>query len=397
MMLEKDTNELLTKYREGKATAREKAILEQWYLDNHAVNPLADQIDLEAAQQKSLKTIMNQISPPKSINWGHKLAVAASVILVLGIGIYFFNLNSKPPGILTVLQAENAKNDIPPGKNAATLTLANGRQIKLSAADNGILAKEAGISITKTADGQLVYRIESSSTSKNRRSEKESLPAYNTLSTSTGEQYQVILPDQTKVWLNASSSIRYATSFARGGNRLVTLMGEAYFEVAKMKIPFLVSTKYQTIQVLGTHFNINSYENEPDTKTTLLEGSVQVSSPAALRGGTSIRSSNMVLLKPGQQSILTDRRLKVIAADTEQETSWKNGQFYFRNTPLKAVMRQISRWYDVEVVYHKEVSDQVMLGGWISRSKKISAILNLIELTGQAHFKVEGRRITVMP
>ena len=422
-MFEKDTRELLKKYQDGKATAYEKAIVEQWYLDNHAVNALADQIDLEAAQQKSLKALMNQINPSRSIKLGYKIAAAASVILVLGTAIYFYKSNAKQSGILSSFQGANAKNDIAPGINGATLTLADGRKIKLSNAGNGKLASEAGISITKTADGQLIYTVESSSSMQNTVADgKEAIRTFNTLSTSNGEQYQVILPDQTKVWLNASSSIKYPSSFAGAKDRRITLTGEAYFEVAKVtssslqvgsalqsrdeialsrnasrndvrgssvqiRVPFLVFTKNQTIEVLGTHFNINSYENELTTKTTLLEGSVRVSSP----------STHNILLKPGQQSILKGDKIEVVSADTEQEIAWKNGQFYFKNAPLQAVMRQISRWYNVEVTYNKEVPDQVILGGWISRSKKLSAILNLIELTGQARFKVEGRRVTVMP
>ena len=389
-MFEKHTRELLKKYQNGNVTAYEKAVVEQWYFDNHAVNALADKIDLEAAQQKSLKALMSQISPSRSIKLGYKIAAAASVILVLGTAIYFFKSNSKQSGILRSFQGANAKNDIAPGTNGATLTLADGRKIKLSTVGNGKLASETGINISKTDDGQLVYRVESSSISQKKMvGGNEEIQSFNTLSTSNGEQYQVILPDQTKVWLNASSSIMYPSSFAGAKNRRVTLTGEAYFEVAKMKIPFLVSTKKQAIKVLGTHFNVNSYENELTTKTTLLEGSVRVNAPKQF--------TNDVLLKPGQQSILKGDNIEVVSADTEQETAWKNGQFYFKNAPLQAVMRQISRWYNVEVVYNKEVPNQVILGGWISRSKKLSAILNLIELTGQAHFKVEGRRVTVMP
>lgn len=395
-MFEKDTTGLLKRYHDGNVTAHEKAVVEQWYLNNHAVNEMADHVDLESAQQKSLKALMNQISPSKTLKLGYKIAAAASIILALGTGIYFFKINPRKPSVLSSFQGANSKNDISPGTNGATLTLADGRKIKLSAADNGRLANEAGISITKTADGQLIYRVEPSSTpQKTMVGGNEAAYSFNTLSTSNGERYQVVLPDQTKVWLNASSSIKYPYSFAGSKDRHVTLIGEAYFEVAKMKTPFLVSTKNQTIEVLGTHFNINSYENEPTTKTTLLEGSVRVSLPLAPRGG--ISSTTTALLKPGQQSIKANDNIKVVYADTEQETAWKNGQFYFKNEPLQAVMRQISRWYNVEVVYHKEVSDQVILGGWISRSKKLSAVLNLIELTGQAHFKIEGRRVTVMP
>ena len=407
-MFEEETTELFKKYRDGKATARERAIVDQWYLENHAVNPDADLVDLEIAQQKSLKALMNQIRPSKSLRLGYRMAAAASVILVLGAGIYLIKSISRP-GILYSFQGQNAKNDIAPGINGATLTLANGSKIKLSDAVNGRLASEGGVSITKEKDGQLVYVVAPSLPGKKGANMNHgATQLLNTLSTSNGEQYQVILPDQTKVWLNASSTIKYPSSFSGTMSRHVILIGEAYFEVSKTiyasmpevltggdiakrsneRVPFIVSTKNQTIEVLGTHFNINSYEDEMNTKTTLLEGSVRVSS---------LQAGNNVVLKPGEQSITTKENIRVVPADPEQETAWKNGQFYFKNTTLQTVMRQIARWYNVEVVYDKALPDQVILGGWISRSRKISAILNLIELTGQAHFKIDGRRITVMP
>lgn len=398
-MLEKEANALLKKYHTAEATAAEKAIVEQWYLDSHALDAEVEKVDLELEQQKSLNVLMNQINPPKSVRFWPLVAVAASIALIFAGGVYFYNSNIRKTGILDSFQGANAKKDISPGVNGATLTLANGRKIYLTGAANTELANEAGVRISKTADGQVIYTATATS-SKSILHASSSEEITNTLSTSKGQQYQIVLPDQTKVWLNASSSIKYPASFASTKERRIEMVGEAYFEVSKLmsakgkkRIPFIVSTRNQTIEVLGTHFNVNSYTNEPAIRTTLLEGSVKVRAV----NRTSFRDNGQIL-SPGQQSLLTQSGLiKMRTADTEQELAWKNGQFYFKDAPLKTVMQQISRWYNVEVIYNEEVEDQVILGGWISRSKKLSAVLNLIELTGQAHFKVEGRRITVMP
>lgn len=264
------------------------------------------------------------------------------------------------------------------GKNAAILTLADGRKIDLLKAENGRLTEESGVAIRKTAYGKLVYEVKEVSTRVN--NEKY----LNTISTPKGGQYQVILPDETIVWLNAASSIRFPAGFTNLKQRKVQLSGEAYFEVAKDKQhPFIVETGQQEVEVLGTHFNLNAYGDEQNVKTTLLEGSVRV-----------LSGKDLVVLKPGQQSLLHNHTLDVANADTEEAVAWKNGYFKFNSEPLPSIMRKLSRWYDVEVVYEGKPGND-RFGGTISRYKNLADVLEMLESTKLVKFKVEGRKIIV--
>lgn len=270
--------------------------------------------------------------------------------------------------------------DLPPGGNKATLTLANGQEINLSDAANGDLVKQQGISITKAADGQLVYHV----------SDKDNAhtgqPEYNTITTPKGGQYQIVLPDGSKVWLNAASYLKFPSTFARLVNRKVELSGEAYFEVAKDKAhPFIVESNKQTVEVLGTHFNISSYPDEQLIKTTLLEGSVSVN-----KSGT----KESALLKPGEQLQLSSNNMEIVAVDVQSEVAWKNGYFKFKDDRIEDIMQQLSRWYNIEVKYEGATTEE-LYSGRISRFKNISQVLNMIEDAQSVHFKIEGRRITV--
>lgn len=320
----------------------------------------ADEMDYQRANQ------------PKPL-WP-KLAAAASILIAIFAGFYFYSGTGNTLNSITTV---NAKHDAAPGGNKATLTLSDGSQISLTDAGNGQLAEQAGVKITKNADGQLVYAIVPSDT-------KEL--AYNTISTPRGGVYQINLPDGTSVWLNAASSIKFPTTFAHLSQRKVELKGEAYFEVAKnKKLPFIVSTAQQQVEVLGTHFNINSYEDEGEVKTTLLEGSVKVS------------AGNVMLLKAGQQATLGLRsagKIKVSPANIEQAMAWKNGFFHFEKETLHSVLRQLSRWYDVEVVYQVDRPDDEFVGD-IPRGVKLSEVLKILEFEG-THFKIEGRKLFVI-
>lgn len=320
----------------------------------------ADEMDYQRANQ------------PKPL-WP-KLAAAASILIAIFAGFYFYSGTGNTLNSITTV---NAKHDAAPGGNKATLTLSDGSQISLTDAGNGQLAEQAGVKITKNKDGQLVYAIVPSDT-------KEL--AYNTISTPRGGVYQINLPDGTSVWLNAASSIKFPTTFAHLSQRKVELKGEAYFEVAKnKKLPFIVSTAQQQVEVLGTHFNINSYEDEGEVKTTLLEGSVKVS------------AGNVMLLKPGQQATLGLRssgKIKVSPANIEQAMAWKNGFFHFEKETLHSVLRQLSRWYDVEVVYQVDRPDDEFVGD-IPRGVKLSEVLKILEFEG-THFKIEGRKLFVI-
>jgi ferric-dicitrate binding protein FerR (iron transport regulator) len=265
--------------------------------------------------------------------------------------------------------------DIAPGGNKAILTLADGTQVILDSANNGAITKQGNVTVIKLDDGQLAYNASSTSTS---------ALTYNTVTTPRGGQYQLVLSDGTKVWLNAASSLRFPTAFV-GSERKVEMTGEGYFEVAHNdKKPFLVRAGGMDVEVLGTHFNINSYKDEMVTTTTLLEGAVQVSSV----------QGNMVNLRPGQQSVLSGSALRVSPADTDMAIAWKEGYFRFKNESVPAIMRKLSRWYDVEIVYRGGPGKEAF-GGKISRSKTLAEVLEMLQSTKKIHFKIEERRIIV--
>ncbi|MNK03729.1 fec operon regulator FecR [compost metagenome] len=342
-------------------------------LDNHMLriyDQLKPNLNARSQQDNILRPIRNYF----------KYSVAAAIFVVFSVVLYFY-INDNRQAKQGDLTAQHQGNDVNPGGNKAILTLADGSKISLTDAGNGELAKQAGIVVTKTKDGQLVYEI-----SKGNAAATEVL--YNTINTPAGGQYQINLPDGTTVWLNALSSLRYPTVF-NAARRKVVLTGEAYFEVAKNpNQPFVVTTngagKAQDVTVLGTHFNINSYQNEDATKTTLLEGSVKVAA-----------SAQDVTIKPGQQAILNNT-LKVMNVDVTQAIDWKNGNFYFNDENIESIMRKLARWYDIDVIYKGQIPS-IDFGGEISRTKKLSEVLKVLETTRTIHFKIEGRRVTVMP
>lgn len=305
----------------------------------------------------------------KQAVWKKFVAIAAILMAIATTAAYFIRskdeLKSRP--VLASID------DVKPGRNAATLTLSNGKKIILSDQANGELANEAGISISKNVDGELVYKVEVN----NEATEKT-----NILSTTQGETYQVILPDQTKVWLNASSSLTYSASLGkRYQTRTVKLSGEAYFEVAHDKTrPFIVKTTQQEVKVLGTHFNVNSYGDNGQTITSLAEGSVQVQPTMA--------SLTSKILKPGQKSIMNGGSLTVAPANLETELAWKNGLFTFEEASVKDVMQQISRWYNIDVRYNGAIPNERISGG-ISRQSDLKVVLKMLELI-KINYKLEN-------
>lgn len=306
------------------------------------------------------------------------IQIAAALFLVIGSGLFYKYDQNK-----NALQStSNFTNDIASGTNSATLTLADGKQILLSDASTGELAKEAGVSISKTADGQLIYHI--SATAKPASS---GATQFNTLATKNGETYQVQLPDGTSVWLNAASSIKYPTSFTRLSSRRVELSGEGYFEVAKDKAhPFIVNTGKQEVRVLGTHFNINAYADEPEVKTTLLEGAIKLELP---------EKTNGVILKPGQQASVNSTNINVTEVNPEAAVDWKNGKFRFKNESLQSILRKVSRWYNVEIIYIGDQQDLPTFSGSVSRFDNVSSILHMLEKTSEVKFAIDGRTIKV--
>jgi hypothetical protein len=274
--------------------------------------------------------------------------------------------------------------DIAPGKNGAVLTLADGTQVVLDSLHNGVIANQKGGQVL-LKEGKLAYEPDGSGE-----------VAYNTMTTPKGRQFQVTLPDGTKVWLNAASAVTYPTVFT-GKERVVKVTGEVYFEVTKnVKMPFRVNVNNKAeIEVLGTHFNVNGYADESKISTTLLEGSVRVTVNSAIRP--------VVTLKPGQQAQITNgisqaegTGIKVIEnADSEKILAWKNGLFNFNGASLQEVMRQLKRWYDIDVVYEKGIPN-ITFWGEITRGVSLNDLLIGLEKTG-VHFRMEGRKLVVMP
>jgi len=295
-------------------------------------------------------------------------AVAAAIIILIVAGIYFYQSNGAKKNVPPVAAEPQ---DIPPGSDKATLTLDNGQQIVL---DN----KGADTTINDQVkllrkDGQLIYSMNAS----------EHELVYNTLNVPRRGQYKLVLPDGSKVWLNSESSIRYPVAFV-GNERKVFVTGETYFEVAKDKTkPFRVVAVNITVEALGTQFNVNAYSNEPWFATTLIEGSVRITT-----------GSKENVLKPGQQAQLDDNNFNVINTDVDDVTAWKNNLFKFSKTPIDEIMRQVERWYDADVEFKDSVS--LHLNATIERGVPVSQLLHILEQTGQVHFKIDGKKITVM-
>ncbi|PTS95413.1 hypothetical protein DBR11_21475 [Pedobacter sp. HMWF019] len=387
---------LIEKYLKGDASAEEVEVLESYYeLFNEGPNA-SDRLSVSDLQkiEAGLKSgIESKIQSSENAATGSirkritqqlwpRIAAAAAVLLVVGLSIFFYTSRHLEGSAAT---RDLSANDIKPGSNKAYLILSNGKRLSLTDAANGAIAKEAGVDITKTADGQVIYESRTSYSD-----------ALNTIETPRGGQYQIRLPDGSKVWLNAASKLIYPVTFIGRGQREVTLSGEAYFEITKDKQhPFKVKSAGQVVEVLGTHFNINSYADEPVAKTTLLEGSVavrHVEGSVATRDLSSRRDD--VVLKPGQQASLTGTAIKVTEVNPDDAIAWKNGEFVFNDESLQNIMRKIARWYDVDIIY-KDVNPNKPFGGSVSRFENISKVLEKLELTGSVHFKIEGKTIYV--
>lgn len=380
-------HELFAKYVKGESSIEETGSLFAHIAEKENDTELSSLLDAELedtsfadeydqAWEITLDKIKSQISetPVVSIRKNTtalwlRLAGAAAIIMVV-FGIYFFTLRQNTPNFEHL-----TANDIPPGKMGATLTLADGKKISLGGAANGELVKAPGLSISKTADGQIVYRIERGQGNSNDT---------NTLTTAIGQTYMLLLPDQTRVWLNAASSLTYNTAGITNGKRRVKLTGEGYFEVAKDKAhPFIVESGSQTVEVLGTHFNVNAYPDEAAFRTTLLEGSVKIDD-----------NGQSKILKPGNQASNTAGNINVAPVDTEFAIAWKSNNFVFDRLDIKEIMKMISRWYKVEIIYEEEIPAGTFWGS-VSRFDNISKVLIPLEATGDVHFKIEGRKIYV--
>lgn len=377
---------LAEKWLAGTITPEEKQEFADWYnhgQNEHVLVPESNAISEQEHRDRLLANIREEISrtsQPKRF-WLFRPSVAAAfALLFLAAGIYFFIPNKKPslqtPAAITT--------NIAPGGDKATLTLSDGSVLKLDELADGALQQESHFSIRKK-DGELIYEP--------RDGVKSNSLSYNTITTPRGGQFRVILPDGSKVWLNASSSLRYPTGFD-GDERLVSLSGEGYFEVAKARekgkpVPFRINVNdRETVEVLGTHFNIMAYSEEKAIKTTLLEGSVRVTRPG---------TRNSSLLRPGQQCLYDRTKGFVVRDDVDagESISWKNGIISFKDADIETIMRQIARWYDVRVEYEGELPHRLFTGG-ISRKANLSGVLKVLELNN-VHFEIKNKVIVVSP
>lgn len=313
--------------------------------------------------------------PLKRVYW-QRWAAAALLLIVAG-SAWLLATRTRKANKLPAAVTENIKKDVSPGGTKAMLTLANGNVIALDSSLKGTLAQQGDVNL-HVSPGMLKY-------DQNRQTSANSI-AYNILKTPKGGQYQLELPDGSKVWLNAASSLKFPTAFV-GKERRVELSGEAYFEVARNAgQPFFVSVNNASIAVLGTSFNVMAYTDEAAMKTTLLEGAVKVS-----------QANASSLLKPGEQSLLEPNgKMKVIEkADVSLAVAWKNGLTSFKSADIKTIMRQVERWYDVEVVYSGPIPARSFTGD-IPRDANLSELLRLLEIS-RIHFKMEQRKLIVMP
>jgi ferric-dicitrate binding protein FerR (iron transport regulator) len=320
---------------------------------------------------------------------------AAMIILFVSVAYFLLQRREKPQQVVET----KINNDALPGKNGAILTLSDGSKVVLDSLANGLIAHQGKATVI-LEDGKLQY--DQAASSKNNGAQNEPL-TYNTITTPKGRQYQLVLPDGSKVWLNAASSIRYPVAFT-GSERIVEVSGEVYFEVTPLtpkggskKAPFIVKLRTPSgdggeVVVLGTHFNVNAYPDETNSRITLLEGSVQVNGPFAAN-----RSAKAgVVIKPGQQVVVNNQKDALNInnkVDVEAVMAWKEGYFSFNQTTLADVMRQLARWYDVEVVYEGPAPTMTFWGG-ISRTSNLSQVVKILEKSN-VHFSIENKKIIV--
>jgi ferric-dicitrate binding protein FerR (iron transport regulator) len=336
--------------------------------------------EIRSALQARLPLILNAEKRQKRLvplfrqTW---FRYAAAAVLIIAVGISFWSIQQKTTPASVPAKPVVAKTDITPGKQGAILTLADGRQVVLDSLGNGVIADQSGAQV-QLQDGKLLYSALPTD---------DARVTFNEISTPKGRQFQLILPDGTKVWLNAASSLKYPTQF-NGKERRVEITGEAYFEVAKnAAVPFYVNINHSTtVKVLGTHFNINAYSDEPTIKTTLLEGRVEVT-----------KEKSQVILKPGEQAICSGNSRFTIdhSPDIDKTMAWKNGVFNFNDATLQEVMHQLERWYDIEVQYETGIPNLVFVGK-MGRDLSLNNVLRGLELS-KVHFRLEGRKLVVLP
>lgn len=366
-----EVKELLNKYRCGSITQEEMLLLEAWYLEWKPGKEELDEEEVEAIKAEVWRNLSRQPEKKRRDNINYLLGAAAIICLIGFFSLFIFSSEDAVP-------VQSVKTDFPPGGNKAVLSLSTGKKILLTDSDNGIVGQEGDILIKKAEDGKIVYEPLAS---------KSNEVLYNTLTTPRGGQYQTVLSDGTKVWLNASSSLEFPVRFI-GSQRMVKIVGEAYFEVSHdKKRPFTVVCGNQEIQVLGTHFNVSSYPEDSGTATTLVNGSVRIKN---------IRSGMLKMLSPGQAAVIQkgSGRIDIFRANIDEALAWKQGYFIFDDQPITTIMKVMSRWYNVDIQY-VNVDNTDRFGGTFSKSRNLSETLNNIEELGNVRFDLRPGKIIV--
>lgn len=380
-MDENKFRQLIEKYQDGTATPEEMKVVDAFF-ESYRKEGKEWPYEIMGSPEESENTILEQIlEKHKShetviahqlggLAWVWKIAATLLIFFLVGYGTYIIKFQQRQPTMAAEV------NDFTPGGDNAILKLADGTEIVLDSTGESLIPAQGTVNIVNKG-GKISYQA-------------DRIPAevhYNTIITPRGRQYQVRLADGSRVWLNAASSLRYPTAFS-GSERVVELTGEAYFEIAENNAsPFKVRmSSGAEVHVLGTHFNVMAYQEEGPMKTTLLEGSVRLTK-GAVTG----------ILEPGQQAQLSSEDTLVIIKDYDVEVAvaWKNGKFVFNDTELDEIMRQVSRWYDVDVAFEDDDLRALQFGGVVSRRENASAVLGLLELTGEVDFEIQGREIVV--
>ncbi len=386
---------LLDRYLKSQSNTKEKEKLDEFFEENSNSIEASKSIENVSKLEDKIFNyiqfgIKEQVKKESTLNRMPYLQIAASILVIFlfSTTIYFYRSSLASKSQLPIAQGVAKIEDKQPAKNIAILTLGNNSQIVLDEASNGEIAQESGVSILKTDKGELIYKIRNSNKLSN-----NDLNKYNTISTPMGGKFKVILPDGSLVVLNAASTLKYPVHFDEK-LRKVSFTGEAYFEIAKLedkrkkRVPFYVYSNDQIVEVLGTHFNINSYDNEEYSKTTLLEGSVKIineKSPAPAK-----------ILKPGQQAVIKrgDIQTKIMIADEAQALAWKDGYFLFKNTNIKDVVNELERWYNIDIQY-EDAMEFENITGYISRNVKISSVLKMLQLSGIVDYEISGSTIII--
>lgn len=387
-----EIQKLVEKYFHNTATAEETEKLFNWYREEMKSDSEWNFEPLED-EEKLKSFIFSQIETPAAPSNRflvtpkyYSLAAAASIVIFLVSGLYFLN---KSDDIKTDIRpakiAAKPVNDIQPGGIKAILTLSDGKKIVLDDSQNGVVINQGGIKIHKNSQGVIEYTLTESENLKSKTELREIQTVYNTIQTPVGGKFQLNLADGSKVWLNSASSLRFPVFFA-GDTREVELKGEAYFEVSKNEDKkFSVRSGNQTVEVLGTHFNINAYSDEPTITTTLIEGAVRV---------IELNSKKSQILRPGEQSKV-DRDIRIQRKDTQAEVAWKDGYFYFENASIETVMRQLGRWYGITTRYEGKLPEHHFEGA-IATDLTLLEVLEILQKSN-IHFRLEGKEVVVMP